>query len=335
MYTVQLSIKDNGKSHSVNCHLDFADQEWSIPNPSGLWAEIVYSTTGKFEMRNNGVIWFWDGFAPPKRKNTIIIRNPPKSPGDMRHRSGNGQVFAPKNKSVGRRVLSWKTIGPVTAPVSSGGPLSPIRRRIMAICDLKVPKGIKYNYVAGPPRSDGAGVTNCNIFVGLILSYINGKDRRKMFKRIAGEPFAQPRFEWYKYARKIDRERSPSVSTWVPFAPGKIPKPGDIYQLTALQDKGKIKKGMTQHIGIIESASASMLNTIDGGQKAEEGQPSYACKRLKRAIASNGVTDGEYGSKAKLLGWVDMHRLAAAVPEVIPHEYQAGYRSRAYGCHLP
>ena len=276
MLAIQLTLSEKGKRQDVSCRLDFADQQWSMSRPSGRWNDVVFSTKGKFEVRDNGVIWIWDGpTSRPNSHNTMIIRNAPRSQRDVRHRSGVCRIYKARDPSMNNRLVSWKVTSRIAMSFDSSKVLSPIRKRMMDVCDAKLPKGIKYNYFAGQPKNDGAGVTNCNIFVGLILSYIN-PNRIKMMKRIAGEPFAMPRFQWDKYAQKIDRLKSPLQSTWIPFSSGKRPRPGDIYLLEVLKDKGKLKKGQTQHIGIIEDATGNVWKTIDGGQKAVEGQPSYA-----------------------------------------------------------
>ena len=322
MFEIQLTANENGVHQSVSCQLDFGQQTWHVPSPAGPWRDILGPLQGSFQIRDNGVMWIWDGSPKnPNSKNTLILHAAPRGLSDVVHRSGQGRIYDPHNSTLKDHFFTWK-VTRRDPPVNAAKKLTPIRKLIMDVCDAKLPKGTPFNYFAGSPKNDGANVTNCNIFVGLILQYLQS-DRRKMLKKIAGEPFASPRFEWNLYAAKLDKERKPAQSTWIEFTPGAFPKTGDIYQLKAAKDSEKnknLKAGMTQHIGIIESTSPNLWKTIDGGQKAKDGEPSYACKRINRKYLQNGVIEGEFGEAAIVKGWVDVDRLVMLVPEVFPKE---------------
>ena len=95
-----------------NCHvkLDFATKKWRCgPDTDfrGGWpAGLRLSTDGTFELKDNGVIWLWDG-ADQQRRNTLILRDAPTSETDKAHDSGTARFFDPPSADLKDVVFPW------------------------------------------------------------------------------------------------------------------------------------------------------------------------------------------------------------------------------------
>jgi hypothetical protein len=96
-----------------NCHvkLDFSAKTWRCAADTdwrGGWpAALNFSTDGTFEIRDNGVIWFWDQKPGQQRRNTIIVRDAPTGELDAAHPRGTARFYDPPTAESKDVVFPW------------------------------------------------------------------------------------------------------------------------------------------------------------------------------------------------------------------------------------
>lgn len=193
-------------------------------------------------------------------------------------------------------------------PPPSRGPQSPIRQRVLGICQsLLPPRG---TLTQGQKRA-GASGTGCGELPGRVFARVpvippGQKGAFKLMVPGAGNCYlTSPMTAWEQFAKAVDREFS--VRTWVPFA-GIRPLPGDIYVLGKFENSAAF-----QHVGIIVSAQGNEWITADGGQ-GNGWQSGF----VERQFHSNGQIDGEFGNKAMLRGWVNLDALLDVATAAFP-----------------
>ena len=303
--------------------LDWVLKAWSLQDDQRqVWPKVGFSRAGTFEPRDNGVIWIWDQPPGQDKHNTLIIQVAPTSEYDYDHRSGLARIFDPKDPSFKDGQVRWAVDPARAATVSAKSPdgqgLTPLRRKVLEICDWALPA---YPAVAEPPNkitkqtsSTHAHVTNCGIFPGWVAEQIGGiafapekvvfppynlKDGTLMPSTTA--VVTSPMTEWSEFAKKVEKLRHAEGTLWFPFQDGSDdrPKPGDIYLLERPKGKG------FAHVGIFISADGDEWTTADCGQGG--GFAGAYSKRVFKP-ADGGIT-GEYGKPAWVRGWVNIDNL--------------------------
>jgi hypothetical protein len=80
----------------------------------GTWVERVsVLTNGEFEVKDNRVIWIWEGEGRikedfRKKRNTIIILDAPVRAADRAHVSGLARFYDPTNSMLKDTVCRWR-----------------------------------------------------------------------------------------------------------------------------------------------------------------------------------------------------------------------------------
>ncbi len=167
----------------------------------------------------------------------------------------------------------------------SGG-LSPVRRRALGILDELVPAeypDARFARIVGagfdPAESTG---TTCGALpgrMGLLL----------------GDPHGIT-----KFGVPGVRDEGKAHGAWVDAAPGRRPKPGDIYLLAYADGP---QAGWVAHTGVILSADGNVWTTADAGQGPRE-KP--RAERVQRAYDAADLTLSRGADRRKLLGWIDL-----------------------------
>ncbi len=197
---------------------------------------------------------------------------------------------------------------PVSQPSVSGGPRSPIRQRFMDICRQILPP---YGTLTAGAKSGPKG-TGCGEFPGRVFGRVPviPPGQPGAFKvKLGGQNcfLTTPMTAWEQFAKAVDQQYA-LARTWVTFG-GNRPLPGDIYILGKYENPA-----LFQHVGIIVSADGNRWMTADGGQGGDGWQSGF----VKREFHADGRIDGEFGSKARLRGWVDLDALSVVAVAAFP-----------------
>jgi hypothetical protein len=102
--------------------LNFLEKTWSIrPSPDYAtplaWSgglDAQFSRSGKFEVKDNGVLWIWDDWSG-SRRNILIIRDAPTIEDDSSKTSGTVRIYDPPDRSYKDLEFPWARPGLVAA----------------------------------------------------------------------------------------------------------------------------------------------------------------------------------------------------------------------------
>ncbi len=182
------------------------------------------------------------------------------------------------------------------------GAATPVRQRaIAAVTALLPPQGT----LSQGQRPEGVKGTGCGEFPGRMMARIPVKPRSdsSAFKvTVQGVTLrlTDPTTWWELMAKEIDRHYNPTRKTWIPWAPGTRPLPGDVYLLSKQSNLAEF-----QHVGVIVDANSSTWLTGDGGQ-GNGFQSGYVRREYD---GNDGSIKGEFGNMARVKGWVDLDAL--------------------------
>ena len=163
--------------------------------------------------------------------------------------------------------------------------------------------------------------TNCGALPGWIALELNGKH---VVKLPSGDTsITSYMTDWKGFTEKLERDKGlPPESIWIPYKPGRLPQPGDIYPL--------YNGSQFAHVGIIIDAQGRDWITADSGQGPDgplipdpddpEPDPKKKKKILKyahgfgagyrRRSFKNGMLTGEgvelHPPERILSGWVNI-----------------------------
>lgn len=302
--------------------LDFATSTWSVPPAGARWGGVLFSDRGVFEMKGWGTLWLIDGMGSGKRDSAVILHEPPRSEEDATHLAGKGRVYAPATAGYKDAEVTWRLLRN-TAPADLNkvetvwsGPQTPVRIRAREICKGLLPAPGKLSNGKPEPGATGSG---CGEFPGRVLRRmpVASPPQRGAFEIMvstAGKKLSltSPTTHWESLAKAIDDKYKPARKTWVDFRESVRPSTGDIYVLNKFESPAEF-----QHVGMIIGAEGSEWLTADGGQ-GNKWQSGF----IKRKFYPSGQIDGEFGSKARVRGWVDLDNLREVLKEYFPKDLQ-------------
>jgi peptidoglycan hydrolase-like protein with peptidoglycan-binding domain len=197
--------------------------------------------------------------------------------------------------------------GPISQPSPpAAGSRSPIRQRFMDICrQILPPHGALTVGAKSGPKGTGCGEFPGRVFARVPVIPPGQPGAFKVRLGAQNCFLTTPMTAWEQFAKAVDQQYA--ARTWVTFG-GNRPRPGDIYILSQYENTA-----MFQHVGVIVSADGNEWMTADGGQ-GNGWQSGF----VKRQFQADGRIDGEFGSKARLRGWVDLDALFAVAVSAFP-----------------
>src|SRR5215470_6495116 len=84
--------------------LDFNAHMWAISeDKTGAWKRVATARSGKFDVKDWGVIWMWD-----KSRNIVIIHDSPKGGNDLHITNGTARLYDPVDSSLKDSIAKWK-----------------------------------------------------------------------------------------------------------------------------------------------------------------------------------------------------------------------------------
>jgi len=340
---LDMTVNDprNGRRSSSRLALDWVKKEWSIPQGGQPgWSGVGFSTKGPFELKPWGVMWLWDQPPGQKKRNTVILWNPPASDADHLHFTGQARIFDPKDPAFKDGRISWTVDLAAKAP--NPPKLAPIRAKIKQLCEEALPAEIDTLLIPGSAQMlkistsmfpSIPGFTNCGDFPGYIARKLNGDVKVKAaVKGIYPDPQNIGQFKEQSpileiggniiamedFAKEIDKRamadpKYKDLKAWIPNDGIARPKTGDFYVLHV----SDAKLAKFSHVGVIIDASGDKWITADSGQGKEDPNPDKAKKKYAKGMGAGfryrnydkGWLTGEPTQgpeKRYLKGWVNV-----------------------------
>ena len=207
------------------------------------------------------------------------------------------------------------------------GEMTPIRREFLSKLLTLMP-GRRFTKPAETPKStkdgdkDAPKATGCGGLPGRIWRMVGvpGKSEHGAIileiKLGGASTHASPSGHdpnWHALAPEIDRRFGSNC--WVPFRPGLLPKPGDIY--VQLYGEGE-RRGWFRHVGIVFSVRNGKWLTADAGQ----GTSGWDLAWNERPVDENGQSTNARGELRKLAGWCDIDELYSVIVSQDPLRYR-------------
>lgn len=328
----------NGRRDRSRLQLDWDAKEWSVPvGQQTAWSGVGFSNKGTFELKPWGVMWLWDQPLGQKKRNTVILWNPPGGETDLLRRTGLARIYDPKDPSLKDGRISW-SVDP-TAAMGKAPKLARIREEIRRLCKDILPAQIDTFLVPGSARMMEISTsmfppipkfTNCGDFPGYIARKLNkeikvkatvpgiypDKDNPGTFVKktpileIGGSLIAMEGF-----AQAIDKiamadPKYNGVKAWIPNDGVNRPKTGDFYVLHV----SDAKDSDFSHVGVIIDATGTKWITADAGQGPADPSPQkkyakgmgagFRYRNYDKGWLTGEPTQGP--EKRYLRGWVNV-----------------------------
>lgn len=255
---------------------------WVVGQPSSVWTDAGYPTSGNFEPEGTGTraIRIGETSSAPGTSTGgfLTLSNMPPYESQFAF-SGTGTfIDLATSQGTENRVL-WARLSPA--------PLSSIRQKLLAYLDEWIPaeglsshnanfktvmQGIDTEWLKNRWSTDPR-FTTCNSFAGGVAQHI-------------GAPAGTGLFRGYLDLSKAGQD---VPGSWIPAAPGRYPRPGDYYSRP--NRAGTQKFG---HVGIVYSLENGIFLSVDGGQ---DNRPHYGLI----ARLNNGPIES-----FNINGWIDL-----------------------------
>lgn len=306
---VELFDANRIRRGEVKLFFDWRLKTWSLKDdPANVWNNICLAKSGRFEIKEWGVAWLWDG-----QRNILILWNAPNTEMDLFAPSAEGKIYDPINLAFKDGKLAWSidftaSLNAGTTPAAPAQPLSAFRMHLLNRLNQLLPApylSANYNVLApgltrsSPGTTGGQGVyTSCGSMPGFVTSEM-GTFKGKKFKA------HQEYMDRYSLnGTNIVRIKGVRYKCWKENDLVERPKPGDIYALLNNGATDKQNSGIS-HVGVIEKADGDMWTTMDLGQGT-----GFDGKRVERHYkAAEGELFGETlqgGGYRVLAGWVNV-----------------------------
>jgi hypothetical protein len=313
--------------------IDFSQQMWFIEeDKEQAWRSVGYSTKRPFELRDNDVMWIWDQDSVGKKRNSVIVYNPPRDESDSKHLADQARIFDPKDSTFKEGWIRWKvdpTAQPLSAPPSTAATpstvaasaMSRVRTAILQLIDevkKTIPSGglssdepafqkytgfntarLKKDYwdVEKVPDKDHPGAMKDNperdfTTCNAFLGNMMGKLGSKIGARVG---------HWLaKGPLQLNQVDLDVKGSWIPVDPTGVRqfRPGDIYSMIH-EKNGFIQK--FGHVGIVATIDATGWSSLDGGQGGRQAQKDYIKLAPRGAYKPTVIT-----------GWCDIDVYFAA-----------------------
>lgn len=288
--------------------LDWKAHMWAVnDDKGGAWKRVASVRSGKFEVKEWGVMWLWD-----KARNIAIVHDSPKSGLDTNSLSGTARLYDPIDGGLKDAIAKW-TLDPGSAGKVSmvlHKPLPFSRIAYLQRLNMLFPApylSLNNDLLTNKLRKDDPAVlkspgkyTTCGSLPGFISQQV------ALSKGLKGQKYT----DWMKKnslnGTNRVRELGSTLGCWVESDPKKKPKPGDIY---ALLDRGATDKKISgiSHVGVFECEIGSNWRTLDLGQ-AGGFDGSKNTRDYRSATCELSGESNQGGGYRTIAGWVDLEK---------------------------
>ena len=287
--------------------LNWGSKTWQLTNDkAGAWKRVTGAKTGKFEYKDWGVLWLFDGI-----KNIVIVHNPPSRAMDYDTMTGTARLYdvEPTMKDT---ILRWAldvgtdskyfAIAKSPLPLSRAAYIERLRWLMPAPYmssnnDLLTDKLRKDD-----PKVKGAAgkYTSCGSLPGFVSKQVASS------KGLKGTAFNNWMTKFSLNGTNRVRDLGITLGCWVEASSEKKPKPGDIYALLNHGATDKRADGIS-HVGVFDSVQGSQWKTLDLGQHGGfDGDINL--REYKPGSTELYGESNQGGGFRVLAGWVDLEK---------------------------
>jgi len=287
--------------------LDWASKSWQVADDkTGAWKQVTAAKKGKFEYKDWGVLWLFDG-----TKNIVIVHNSPSRAMDYDTMTGTARLYDVE-PSMKDTILRWTldvgkdskffAITKSPLPFTRAAYIERLRWLMPAPYlssnnDLLTDKLRKDD----PKVTSTAGkYTSCGSLPGFVSKQVAAS------KGLKGTAFNNWMTKYSLNGTNKVRELGMANGCWVEASSDKKPKPGDIYALLNYGVSNKATDGIS-HVGVFDSVHGSQWRTLDLGQHGGfDGDINM--REYKPGTTELYGESNQGGGFRVLAGWVDLEK---------------------------
>jgi hypothetical protein len=287
--------------------LNWASKSWQLTDDkAGSWSRVTAAKTGKFEYKDWGVLWLFDG-----TKNIVIVHNPPSRAMDYDTMTGTARLFdvEPEMKdTILRWALDIGTDSKFFAIAKSPLPFTRVAyierlRWLMPAPYLSSNNDLLTDRLRkdDPKVKAAAGkYTSCGSLPGFVSKQVAAS------KGLKGKAFENWMNKNSLNGTNRVRDLGMALGCWQEASPDKKPKPGDIYALLNHGATNKKTDGIS-HVGVFDSVQGTKWKTLDLGQHGGfDGDINL--REYKAATTELYGETNQGGGFRVLAGWVDLEK---------------------------
>ena len=287
--------------------LNWASKSWQLTDDkAGSWSRVTAAKAGKFEYKDWGVLWLFDG-----TKNIVIVHNPPSRAMDYDTMTGTARLFdvAPEMKdTILRWALDIGTDSKFFAIAKSPLPFTRVAyierlRWLMPAPYLSSNNDLLTDRLRkdDPKVKAAAGkYTSCGSLPGFVSKQVAAS------KGLKGKAFENWMNKNSLNGTNRVRDLGMALGCWQEASPDKKPKPGDIYALLNHGATNKKSDGIS-HVGVFDSVQGTKWKTLDLGQHGGfDGDINL--REYKAATTELYGETNQGGGFRVLAGWVDLEK---------------------------
>lgn len=287
--------------------LNWASKSWQLTeDKSGTWGRVTEAKTGKFEYKDWGVLWLFDGL-----KNIVIVHNSPSRAMDYDTITGTARLYdvEPAMKDTHLRwALEVGTDSKFFAIARSPLPFTRVAyierlRWLMPAPYLSSNNDLLTDKLRkdDPKVTGTAGkYTSCGSLPGFVSKQVAAS------KGLKGTAFNNWMTRYSLNGTNKVRDLGMAQNCWVEASTDKKPKPGDIYALLNHGATNKKTDGIS-HVGVFDSVHGDKWKTLDLGQRGGfDGDVNL--REYKPATTELYGESNQGGGFRVLAGWVDLER---------------------------
>lgn len=287
--------------------LDWSSKKWKVADDkTGSWKRVTEAKTGKFEYKDWGVLWLFDG-----TRNIVIVHNPPSRAMDYDTMTGTARLYDVE-PSMKDTILRWAldvgTDSKYFAIVKSPLPFS--RAAYIERLRWLMPApymSLNNDLLTDKLRKDDPKVkaapgkyTSCGSLPGFVSKQVASS------KGLKGTAFNNWMTKYSLNGTNKVRDLGTAHGCWVEASADKQPKPGDIYALLNHGATNKKSDGIS-HVGVFDSVVGNKWKTLDLGQHGGfDGDIVF--REYKAATTELYGETNQGGGFRVLAGWVDLER---------------------------
>ena len=309
---IKFDVVDN-KKQSIGksaLTLNWTSKSWQLTDDkAGAWKSVTAAKTGKFESKDWGVMWLFDG-----PKNIVIVHNPPSRAMDYDTLAGSARLYdvdGPMKDAWLKWTLDLGTDSKFFAIVKS--PLPFARAAYVERLNWLMPApymSSNNDLLTDKLRKDDPKVkgtagkyTSCGSLPGFVSKQVAAS------KRLKGKDFENWMNKYSLNGTNKVRDLGKQYGCWVEASSDKKPKPGDIYALLNNGATNKATDGIS-HVGVFDSERGKNWRTLDLGQHGGfDGDINMREYKPATTELSGEINQG--GGFRVLAGWVDLEKYFA------------------------
>ena len=287
--------------------LNWASKSWQLTDDkANVWNRVTTAKTGKFEYKDWGVLWLFDG-----TKNIVIVHNPPSRAMDYDTMTGTARLFdvEPEMKdTILRWALDIGTDSKFFAIAKSPLPFTRVAyierlRWLMPAPYLSSNNDLLTDRLRkdDPKVKAAAGkYTSCGSLPGFVSKQVAAS------KGLKGKAFENWMNKNSLNGTNRVRDLGMALGCWQEASSDKKPKPGDIYALLNHGATNKKTDGIS-HVGVFDSVQGTKWKTLDLGQHGGfDGDINL--REYKAATTELYGETNQGGGFRVLAGWVDLEK---------------------------